>query len=164
MATSESSSFSTYRAWTLFSEGVIAGIIGGLSVMAVFLAYDAVLGVPLLTPSVLHAYFWEGPDTDWVASAEQSRAFGYVWLHLAVWLAIGIVAAVAASFIDTSRRAWFVSAAAAAAALGSLALLTRFLEIPGIGRHHLWVGACVGGIMLALYLGRRHPHLFEPLP
>lgn len=164
MATSRFPSISTYRAWTVFSEGAIAGIIGGLSVMAIFLAYDSALGVPLLTPSVLHAYFWEGPEAASGAAAEQSRAFGYVWLHLAVWLVIGIAAAVAATWVDTSRRAWFVVVAAAGAALVSLGFLTRFLEIPGIGRHHLWLGACAGGIMLGLYLGRRHPHLFEPLP
>ena len=151
----------TYRAWTVLLEGLGAGLVGGFSVMAVFYAYDLMAATPLQTPSALHAYFWEGPEAARVATPDPNRALGYGGLHVAVWIVIGVIASFGATLSGTSRRIWFLISAGALAAVAGLVALTPFWEIPGLGRHHLWVGACVGGVMLTLYLKRRHPHLLD---
>ena len=151
-----------YRAWRVLSEGFVAGLVAAFTVMAVFFAHDVAVTEPFHTPSILHAYFWEGAEAAAATSSNPDRAFAYAGLHLLFWAVAGIVASVALAVAESSRRSWYRIAFGATAALVCLILLAPPWQIPGIGSHHIWVGACAGGVGLALYFGRGHSLVAPP--
>jgi hypothetical protein len=147
---------------TLLAEGLAAGMFGGVAVILVFLAYDALQGDPFRTPSVLHALVLEGPEAARGAEGELGRAVGYVGLHLLVWLTAGLVSACLIHLVERRPTIWLLVLASVAAAFASVLWVEQALGVPGLGRFHLLAGALIGSGVMLTWLWWRHPEVLEP--
>jgi hypothetical protein len=87
-------SASTLDTTRVYQEGIIAGVLGGLTVAVWFLVVDAVHGRPFYTPSVLGtALFgrgvWPGSLETLPPSFEMVAMF--TWVHLLAFAVLGVV-------------------------------------------------------------------------
>ena len=80
----------------IYLDGVIAGIIGALIVVIVFLFLDAATRLPLYTPTVLGAgLFIGGHDIGATETAQVSLNLSimYTWVHFTVFIVLGLTVA-----------------------------------------------------------------------
>ena len=152
----------SYHVMSTVSEGLMAGLLAGLSIIGVFFAYDLGFSDVFRTPSVLNAYLWGGAEAAQNAIPSAESAIAYSVVHLSAWLVVGVLAAFAVTRTDRSRRAWYVVTIVATTLLCGAIALGSFWEVPGLGADVLWVGALIGGIVFLGYFGWRHPHLIQP--
>src|SRR5689334_14639616 len=80
------------RERSVLKEGVVAGLIGAAVVAVWFLLFDVARGRPFLTPGVLGALVFYGPNTP-VAAPAVGPILGYTILHGLAFVAFGVVAA-----------------------------------------------------------------------
>ena len=146
---------------TPFREGLVAGFLAATAVVIIFLAYDIATTEALRTPSVLHALLFEGAAAAEQASTEPSRAISYLWFHFAAWFVVGVAAAHIAALTEHYPRLWYWAAVAIAGLLCAFLLQAGIWQVPGLGYHHLWVGAMVGGAVIVTFLAWRHPTLLH---
>lgn len=76
---------------SLGKEGAVAGVLGGLSVAAWFLIFDIMRGRPLHTPNVLGQVILFGDTSPVTDRLMLGGVVGYTLLHIAVFIAIGLV-------------------------------------------------------------------------
>ena len=91
---SQSTSTSTLDTTRVYQEGIIAGILGGLTVAVWFLVVDLVQGRPLYTPTVLGtALFGRGtwPTTLETLPPSLEMVAMFTWVHLLAFAVIGVV-------------------------------------------------------------------------
>ncbi len=142
---------------TILADGVLSGVVAGLCVLAVFAVYDLLTGELLRTPSVLHAHFFEGPNAALSVDADPGRAATYTCFHFAVWIGAGCCAAYTAALRQIYPALWY------AVVIGPFVILCVFLwaagvwGVPGLGVHHFWVGALLGGLAMAAMIFWRNP-------
>ena len=94
MATPATVSASPLDTTRVYQEGLVAGILGGLTVALWFLVVDVVLGRPFYTPTVLgQALFgrgaWPGTLESMPPSFEMVAMF--TWVHLLAFAVVGVV-------------------------------------------------------------------------
>lgn len=80
----------------VYSEGMIAGLIGALAIAVWFLILDSFQGRPLQTPSILGtALFRDWPGAGGVLALPISyeMVLTFTWIHGMVFVAIGVAAA-----------------------------------------------------------------------
>lgn len=77
-------------------EGVAAGLLGALTVAVLFLARDLLLGVPLLTPSVLGQVVLQGASVPVTDRALPGAVAGYTAVHIILFVIFGMLLAGAA--------------------------------------------------------------------
>ncbi len=144
---------------SILARGLWSGVVAGASVLALFTVYDVLTSELLRTPSVLHAHFFEGLEAALTAEPDWGRAAVYTLAHFAVWIGAGIVAAHGLAVRQIFPGLW------SALVMGPALLFVVFLwavgvwGIPGLGVHHFWVGALLGGIAMAGVLLRGRPAL-----
>lgn len=149
------------RMSTVFVDGVSAGFLAGLVVLATFSAYDIATTEVLRTPTVLHAHFVDGAATAAGVETDPQRAFAYTFVHFVLWFGFGLAAAYLIALHQLYPVLWYI------AVLGPAALLCLFLwsagvwGVPGLGVHHLWVGALLGSAVMGGYFVWRNPGLLE---
>ena len=91
---SQSPPTSTLDTTRVYQEGIVAGLLGGLTVALWFLVVDLVQGRPLYTPTVLGtALFGRGT---WPATLESlppslEMVAMFTWVHLLAFAVIGVV-------------------------------------------------------------------------
>lgn len=144
-------------------DGFVAGLLGAVAVVVVFLVYDALTGDALRTPSVLAALVFEGPEAARSVEPELQRAVQWNAIHFPGWIAAGIVIAFLVAYAEAHPTVWYLIFVAVAFAFGSALYVAGAFGVPGLGRHHLWVGALVGALAMGLHLGRRHRDVFRHL-
>ena len=94
MATPTTVSASSLDTTRVYQEGIVAGILGGLTVAVWFLVVDLVQGRPLYTPTVLGtALFGRGV---WPATLESvppslEMVAMFTWVHLLAFAVVGVV-------------------------------------------------------------------------
>lgn len=143
-------------------EGVIAGILGALTVAGLFLVRDLLLGVPLLTPSVLGQVVLQGATVPVTDRALGGAVAAYTGLHFVVFIVFGLVLAGAARVATTQPAARF-----------ALTMLFVFFEFFFSGVAYMYFQATqalfplglvllanlVAAGVMAFYLWRHHPAL-----
>src|SRR5687768_2527217 len=72
-------------------EGLVTGLIGAALLAVWYLASDTVQGRPLYTPSVLGQVFLAADTLPAVRRVVPEAVAGYTALHLAVFLAVGVL-------------------------------------------------------------------------
>jgi hypothetical protein len=80
----------------VYQEGIVAGILGGLTVALWFLVVDMMHGRPFYTPTVLGtALFSRGawPDTLETLAPSFDMVAMFTWVHLLAFVVIGVVVA-----------------------------------------------------------------------
>jgi hypothetical protein len=94
MATPATVSASSLDTTRVYQEGIVAGILGGLTVAVWFFVVDLVQGRPLYTPTVLGtALFGRGV---WPATLESvppslEMVVMFTWVHLLAFAVVGVV-------------------------------------------------------------------------
>lgn len=148
---------------TILRSGVLGGFVAGLCVLAVFAVYDFLTTEIMRTPSVLHAHFFDGMDAAMTVETDGIRATVYTLVHFAVWIGAGVCAAYAAALRPVFPALWY------ALVIGPAMILCVFLwavgvwGVPGLGVHHFWVGALLGGAAMAAMISWRTPALIDDL-
>jgi len=164
MATSRSEAVpGGMRATPILQDGLFAGLIGAFAVVVVFFVYDWLTGAPLRTPSVLQALIFEGPAAARTVEPEITRAVSYNLVHFLSWIAAGLVASFSVSLADARPKIWYLVFVAMSFVFVSLLYVAGSFEVPGLGRHHLWIGGLLGAASMLAYLWHRHPGLREHL-
>jgi hypothetical protein len=158
-------SASTVDTARVYQEGIIAGIVGALTVALWFLAVDAVHGRPFYTPTVLGtALFGRGvlPATlDTVAPSLDMVAM-FTWVHLLAFAVIGVVVSRLIAMAERNPTLGFgfvllfviLEACFTAAAMIVAAPVLHALTWPAILVANLLAAAAMAG-----YFWLRHPTL-----
>jgi hypothetical protein len=160
-----SRSDATVRDGSLYREGLVAGLLGAVTIALWFLALDTVRGRPFYTPSLLGRAFFQrdiilGPLETLPISVEM--VLMYTWVH---GLAFCIIGGVAAQFIALAERRpnagfgvllFFVLFGFGFIAVAMLVAqpVLHALTWPAILAGNLLAAAVMGG-----YFRRRHPTL-----
>lgn len=76
---------------SVLREGIIAGLIGAAIVAVWFFVFDIARGRPFLTPGILGAFVFSGPDASLTPAL--GPILGYTVLHGLAFVAFGVVAA-----------------------------------------------------------------------
>lgn len=109
-STSAPASTTAVETTGIYQEGIVAGLLGALTVAAWFLVIDVLHGRPFYTPTVLgSALFrrgaWPAPLETLPASFEMVVMF--TWVHLLAFAIIGVVAARLVSLAESNASLGF---------------------------------------------------------
>ena len=148
----------------LYQEGMLAGVIGALTVAIWFLVLDSAAGHPLYTPTVLGTAIFRraaltSPET---LSVSLEMVGMFTWIHVLVFAALGGVASRLLASVERNPSWGFgvlllfvvfeFGFVAAAALLASPVL--RVIPWPSVLAANLLAAAA-----MSAYFWRRHPHL-----
>lgn len=143
----------------LAGEGLVAGAIGGAVVAIVFLAIDLAAGRPLWTPSLLgSALFLGGPGA--ADAVDLRMVLAYTGVHMSGFVAVGVAAAFATSWLERNLPAAFVLL------LLFLVFETSFLAfvlraapqaIGDLGSAAVAIANLLAAGAMAAFFARRHP-------
>jgi hypothetical protein len=85
-------------------DGVVAGLIGAISVAAWFFLLDVVAGRPFFTPAVLGSTVLQIVGVGFGGRGLVTHVVLYTILHVAAFVALGIIAALATNAMELERR------------------------------------------------------------
>jgi hypothetical protein len=149
----------------VYQEGIVAGILGGLTVALWFLVVDVAQGRPLYTPTVLgQALFgrggWPGTLESLPPSFEMVAMF--TWVHLLAFTVIGVAVSRLIAMAEQHPGLGFgfvllfviLTACFTAAAMIVAAPVLRALTLPSILVANLLAAAVMAG-----YFWLRHPKM-----
>lgn len=85
-------------------DGVAAGLLGAISVAAWFFILDATAGRPFFTPAVLGAAVVQVLGGGFDGQSLVTHVVIYTIVHVAAFIALGIVAALASNALELERR------------------------------------------------------------
>jgi hypothetical protein len=149
------------RSTLVLPEWLEAGLLGGLAVAVVFFVRDSWLGEPLHTASVLGTLLLDGAAAARQTTSAPGAAAIYNAVHFAIWVVLGLLGAqVARRAEDDESLRWMPVALMVVVVLG-LAGLDAIVRETGLTRSYLWLGGVTGLIVVAGFLGWRHPATFR---
>jgi hypothetical protein len=88
---------------SVLREGIVAGLIGAAVVAGWFFVFDFARGQPLLTPSLLGAFVFQGVNNPIGLEPETWPIVGYTVLHGVAFVAFGVIAASLIAAADRER-------------------------------------------------------------
>ncbi|HSH44637.1 MAG TPA: hypothetical protein VK966_02210 [Longimicrobiales bacterium] len=143
-------------------EGLMAGLIGAATVAVWFLAVDAVMGRVFFTPAALGSALFGGAGGPAAVDVTVANVLGYSLLHVAAFLATGLVFA---AIITQSERYPSLLLALAllfvtfeTLAIGLLVILAAWL-LEVIPAWTIAVANLIAAGAMGFYLWRKHPEL-----
>jgi hypothetical protein len=152
----------------VIKQGFFAGLIGFATVAVIFMIVSVVAGrSPLHTAAVLGAALFKGATDPALVEVELGPVAGYTMVHLGVFIAFGMLAALLAAFADRGWQLWFVAlfvmifvAFHLYAAVQSLAAPMRAVLSDAM----IWGAGVAASVAMAAYLLRAHPRIRAPQP
>jgi hypothetical protein len=147
---------SRLRSALVLPEGVEAGLVGALSVAAVFFVRDVWSGEALHTPALLGTLLMAGTDAARTQPPVAGAAALYHVFHFGAWTALGFAGSLLMSHAERTRAHW-LPPVAALLALVPLGILDVFVRTAQIERLHLWAGGLTGIVAMGAFLAWRHP-------
>lgn len=147
-------------------EGVIAGLIGAVTVAGWFFLFDLLRGQPFFTPGALGSALFLGARDVAAISVSAGTVSGYSVFHVVAFVVTGMLAT--AFVIEAERRPPFILAAILlfvtfeAFFMGFLAMVAEFLLGP-LAWWTIAVGNLLATVTMGYYLWVRHPRLQEVL-
>jgi hypothetical protein len=145
------------RSPLVMPEGVEAGLLGALTVAAVFLVRDLWIGEPPLhTPSLLGTLLMSGGLAARTQGPVTGAAALYHTFHFLAWVALGFAGSALMAHAERTRARW-VPPLAAILALVPLAVLDVYVRLARLERMHLWLGGLAGIVAMGAFLAWRHP-------
>lgn len=147
-------------------EGVLAGIVGAVTVAGWFLVFDLVRGAPFFTPGALGSAFFLGVDDLSAVQVGWGTVLGYSVFHFAAFSVTGVIAS--AFVTEAEKRPPLILAAVLlfvafeAFFMGFLALVAEFLLGP-LAWWTIAVGNLLATVTMGYFLWNRHPKLREAL-
>ncbi len=147
-------------------EGLVAGVIGALSVALWFLLVDLVDGTPFFTPAMLGGAVFHGLRDPASVEITVQAVAGYTFLHVLAFVAAGMVAAALTTLADRFPTTLFLVVVFFAVFEVGFYVLVAVLATPLLGSL-AWSNVAIGNLIAAggmgYYLWRSHPHLREEL-
>ena len=149
----------------VYAEGIIAGSIGAATIAAWFLLLDSVKGHPFFTPTVLGtALFRRGaglatPDT---LPVDFEMVLTFTWVHVLVFLLIGIVASRLLGLAETNPSFGFgILLLFVVFECGFLLACMLFAEpvLRALTWPEIMIGNLLAAAAMAAVFWRRHPQL-----
>lgn len=159
---------STERTAT-YEQGLIAGALGAATIALWFFAVDLINGRPFFTPNILGTALLQGVGS--VAAPERvpisfETVLVFTWIHVLVFLVIGIAAALLLELAERDRNLGFgIVLFAVIFEYGFVAVTTIFAEnvLVALSLTRVLIGNFLAAAAMALYFWRRHPGLvMEP--
>ena len=150
-------------------EGLEAGLVGSLAVVAVYVVHDLTTQDWLYTPTVLGTLLISGPDAASMVAADPSAAEPgvaalYNGIHFLLWIGAGFAASALVKLAERRPGLRFLPLLAFATLIGSFFALDALVDATGIGTLHLWAGGLAGALAVAAYLLWRHPGVIASAP
>ena len=93
---------------SVLKEGIVAGLIGAAVVAGWFFVFDFARGKPLLTPSLLGAFVFQGVNNPIGLEPDMWPILGYTLLHGVAFMAFGVIAASLIA-VAARERALFIA-------------------------------------------------------
>lgn len=157
----------------VYTEGIIAGLLGAASIAVWFLIVDTINGRPLYTPSVLGTALSNvlfpgaaGPDNAAAGSISVEMVFLFTWVHGLVFAAIGGIAARLLAFAEhTANVAFGIVLLFVVFEFGFIAVTTIAAQqvLSSLAWPAVLVGNMLAAAVMGAYFWRRHPNLrIEP--
>lgn len=145
------------RSRLVLPEWLEAGLIGALTVAAVFFLRDLWQGEPLRTPALLGVMLLEAVGSSHASDAPRGAAVVYHLVHFAIWIALGLGATrLVRRAEDRSGLRWLPAAGLGLALVGLVAAELALPQTP-VPRPRLWLGGLAGLLAMGAFLTRRHP-------
>jgi len=150
-------------------EGLEAGLVGALAVVAVYVVHDLTTPDWLYTPTVLGTLLYSGPDAASMVAADTTAAEPgvaalYNGLHFALWIGAGFVCSALVKLAERRPAMRFLLLFAFATLIASFFALDFEIDASGIGTLHLWAGGLAGALAIAAYFLWRHPGVIASAP
>ena len=147
-------------------EGVIVGIVGAVAVALWFLVVDVIQGRPFFTPAALGSALFLGAEDLAMVEVTLWPVLGYTLLHLAAFIAVGLVATVVVREAEQKPPlilgVILLFVVFEALFLGLLAVVAEFLLGP-LAWWSIAVGNLVAVLAMGYFLWIKHPRLQEAL-
>jgi hypothetical protein len=146
---------------TVLADGLVAGLFGALTVIAVYFVGDVLAGATWRTPSTLATALFQGTEAAASVEPEVTSALAYNAIHVLLWVLAGFAGSYFFTLADRHPEAWYLLF------VGLIVLLTWFLGLDvavrslGLGRIHLWLGGVLGAAAMGSFLWWRHPGVFQ---
>jgi hypothetical protein len=151
----------------LLARGMTTGILGGVVVAAWFLLLDVIGGRPFFTPAALGSALFLSAQTPAEVSLSPGIIAGYTALHFSIFIAIGVLFAATADYLEQRPRKVLIAFLAAlvleALMLATLALMAEWV----LGALGIWAITMANVLAVAVMLWwswRTHPVLRHELP
>lgn len=138
-------------------EGLEAGLLGGLAVVATYLVPDWLSGDWLRTPTLLGRYVLYGAGQQEAAVAETGLAALFTVLHFGAWTAAGFAGSLLVGAVDRRPDLRWLPLVVLGVWVGAMVALDLWIAALALPELHLWVGSVLGGAVLGAYLVWRHP-------
>jgi hypothetical protein len=149
----------------IVTDGLLAGLAGGLVIAAFFFAYDAFQGRPFYTPTVLGAAVFHsgaGLESPGTITPTLDVVLPFTWLHLLVFCIIGGVASYLLSIAERNPNYGFgVVLLFALFECGFVFASQMFAEsvLDALAWPAVLMGNLLAATAMAAVLWRRHPRL-----
>lgn len=155
----------TTDASRLYQEGILAGVIGAVTIAVWFFIVDLASGRPLYTPTVLGTALFRrgaGLDSPTILPVSTEMVLMFTWVHLLVFAVIGGMAARLLAAAERNPNIGFgvlllfvvFEAGFTVAAMVFAAPVLKALAWPAVFGANLLAAAAMGG-----YFWLRHPQL-----
>ena len=149
----------------LSQEGLVAGLLGALTIALWFLLLDLFRGRPLMTPSLLGTAIFHGGaglETPGTLPVSFEMVVLYTWVHALAFCVVGGLAARLLSFAERRPNAGFgILLLFVVFEFGFVVVALLFAE--PVLRVLTWPAVLIGNLLAAFvmgaYLWRRHPGL-----
>lgn len=149
----------------VYSEGLLAGVVGAATIAAWFLLLDTIAGRPFFTPSVLGTALVRGGDavaTPDAVPIDFEMVVNFTWMHVLAFLVIGLAASKLLHAAERDADVGFgILLLFVVFEFGFIAV---FSMLAGEVLHAIsWPAIIVGNLLaaaaMALTFWRRHPRL-----
>lgn len=144
-------------------QGLVAGMIGFLTVAVVIAVADMIVGrSPLYAAALLGGALFHGVTDPANVSVIPSYVLEYSTLHLAVYLAFGLVASALAAMADRGWQLWFVALFFLIFVSYHLVATVQAFALPMLSvlsAGAIWGAGLCASAAMAAYLLWRHPRI-----
>jgi hypothetical protein len=145
----------------VLEQGLVAGVLGHITVALVFAVGNLAAGRSLLyTPAVLGAYLFYGVTDPTQVQIQAGYVMAYNGTHLLVFLAFGLIGSWLAMIADRGWQLWYL---AIFFFLFVAFHIFGFVQLTALPLHGafsdttLWVAGIAATMVMAAYLIRVHP-------
>lgn len=147
----------------LLRVGIVAGAIGfGVTALSL-VALDLATGRPaFFTASLLGGILLDGAGHSSTVTIALAPVVAYAALHLAVYLAIGLLGAWLARVAERGSQLWFVGLVVFIIVSFHMIGVVQLLAVPAdasIAGTRGWVSGILSGLAMTAYILRSHPNV-----